>query len=79
MELPSATFFSLAERTFAYPGVLRARLREAQREPATTQPSSAPNGSAGQRWNLRKNGGEAVAVPAERPSYLHQKLKEYRP
>ena len=79
MELPSATFFALAERTFAYPGVLRARLRDQEARSGakpTTQTPRAQAGPAGQRWNLRQRGGEAVSVPSQKVSYLHEKLKK---
>lgn len=84
MQLPSAKFFRLAERLPAFKGVMQARVMEQNEEvkkvTEATSTRSAPSTTNGtqQRHNLRERGGDAVAVPNGRASYLADKLKEAR-
>lgn len=77
----SARFFRLAERTFAFRGVMQSRVMQEVQSPSPTG-SPAPSGktksinATAQRVNLRGRGAETRAVKLEHPSYLHELLRE---
>ena len=74
----SARFFRLAERTFAFKGVMQARyLEEEERRTKGGGPSatSTPKTPTLQRVGLAKSGGQVVTVESGERSYLHDLVR----
>lgn len=76
----SARFFRLAERTFAFKGVMQARyLEEEERRTKGgarhATPSATPKTPTLQRVALAKEGGQVVQVESTERSYLHDLVR----
>lgn len=74
----SAKFFRLAERTFAYEGVMHARyLDEERKSKKNPQPAAQSFYSpVAQRVKLTQSGGQVATVESSAPSYLQERIKQ---
>ena len=75
--MPSAKFFRLATRVFAYDGVMTARLTKMQEEGNSgSLTREQPKTYKEERFNLRKHGAQVATVQSTERSYLYDLLKE---